>query len=119
MKTKKEKRGKAPWVAMKGGLKPNGFGTVRPKRTLMKVYRQKKDAFLRRNPTCAVCKKRRSVHVHHKFGRGRLLMDEALWLAVCFPCHDEIHRFPDRARKAGYLAQRGQWKNPRKPQADA
>lgn len=53
---------------------------------------------------------RRATQCHHKHGRrGALLLYEPLWLPVCGPCHDWIHKNIEAARYLGLYAPAGQW----------
>lgn len=78
----------------------------------MRIYRERRLVFLLANPLCVACKNGTAINIHHKFGRGELLMDEQYWLQVCLECHVKIHNRPEWARKAGYLAKSGEWKSP-------
>lgn len=82
------------------------------------AYKAQARRFLEANPVCQVWpmkgnRKRPSVDVHHMRGRfGSLLIDQRFWMAVSREAHDEIHRHPDAARRAGYLCPKGQWNVP-------
>jgi hypothetical protein len=56
---------------------------------------------------------RPATECHHKFGRrGRLLLWEPGWRAVCSGCHEWIHRInPVGAQEIGMLATAGAWEN--------
>lgn len=87
----------------------------------MKEYAKKRKAFLRAHPYCqgkrqmGVCSENhvgpvvhdcfnRPRDVHHVRGRGKYLLDESTWLAVCRGCHDWIHSHPLTARTLGLLS---------------
>lgn len=70
----------------------------------MRLYGEKRKAFLKLYPVCHVCGKKKSVDVHHMRGRlGGALLDDATWAAVCRICHDHIHAHPSEARAKGWL----------------
>ena len=91
----------------------------------MAYYNIRKRVFLQANPVCDACDRladesatpypiRKPTHpateIHHKRGRfGKLLLDERFWVGVCSPAHRFIHDNPEIARKAGLLAQPGEW----------
>jgi hypothetical protein len=51
-----------------------------------------------------------ATEVHHKRGRsGALLLYTPHWLAVSADGHRWIHRNPEAAREAGWLAAVGEW----------
>lgn len=59
----------------------------------------------------------RIVEVHHFAGRGRggrgpLLLDERLWIAVSKQGHRFIHAHPDWARANGFMVAPGRWNVP-------
>lgn len=70
-----------------------------------RLYNKNAKAFLDRHRNCQVERCiRRSTQVHHTAGRrGTNYLDETTWMAVCLPCHDEIHRHPKWAMAKGYL----------------
>ena len=74
-------------------------------------YAVERDAYLDRNPLCAVCdeegRKKRAFFVHHRAGReGRFLLDQRFWMGVCYDCHDRIENFRLWATKNQYLLPR-------------
>lgn len=79
-----------------------------PKRAIeARKYTALRAAFFVEHPTCQagypeICKWR-SSQVHHKCGRGRLLNEVEHWMAICLPCHNEIHRHPKEARRLGFI----------------
>ena len=110
---------RAPWLTAAGRKPSFGPGRVRERRGLRPVG-QSRSHMLRRyanarkrwlaGKACAVFPEKRAVHVHHMRGRvGALLLDERYWLPVSWAGHRWIHDNPGRARRMGWLAQRGQW----------
>lgn len=91
----------------------------------MAYYNIRKRVFLEAHPSCDACHKlagaittsypiQKAVHpateIHHLRGRaGKLLLDERFWVGVCADAHRFIHDRPEVARKAGLLAQPGEW----------
>lgn len=76
-------------------------------------YNKRREAFLKRNPYCVCCPVRRpgtvqlwSDDVHHRRGRGKFLLDETTWSAVCRPCHMHIHDNPAWAYQNGFMEKR-------------
>lgn len=67
-------------------------------------YLKQRAAFLAANVYCECfpCKNR-SRDVHHTRGRGRYLLDESTWMAVCRAHHDWIHGHPREAREKEWL----------------
>ncbi len=45
----------------------------------------------------------RTTDVHHVLGRGKYLLVESTWLAVCRHCHEAIHQNPNFARTVNLL----------------
>ena len=84
-------------------------------RGLMDIYRERKAAYLKKHPWCAVVphdgrQRNRATEIHHTRGRaGTLLLDERYWLPVSASGHDFIHANPKLARELGYLCQPGEW----------
>jgi len=67
-----------------------------------RTYLKRREAFLEANPLCAgadlnlpgvVCEGRSSTVQHAAGRRGQRLLDESLWIALCWPCHSwaELH----------------------------
>lgn len=81
----------------------------------MDIYRERKAAFLKKHPWCAVVphdgrQRNRATEIHHTRGRaGTLLLDERYWLPVSASGHDFIHDNPKLARDLGYLCKPGEW----------
>lgn len=91
----------------------------------MAYYNIRKRVFLEARPQCEACHRladaitssypiRKAPHpaadIHHIRGRaGKLLLDERYWIGVCRNAHNLIHANQEIARKAGLLAQRGEW----------
>ena len=126
---------KALWVGLAGGIKPRGFqksgsrvesksnsGLKRNKRLRarskvltkrMKVYRARREDFLRRNPFCSVFPTLRATEIHHKHGRiAALLLDERFWVSVSLEGHQWIGANPNAARAKNLLCAVGQWNVP-------
>lgn len=73
----------------------------------LRIYIKQKRVFLKANPICQVCKRSKSVDVHHKHGRiGDLLLDVTTWLAVCHQDHIMIHNHMHSSLEAGLI---GPW----------
>ena len=54
------------------------------------------------------------TEVHHRNGRrGRLLLWEAGWFALCQHHHQDVHANPAEARRRGLLCPAGQWNDQR------
>lgn len=71
----------------------------------MRAYLKARKPYLEAHPHCAVCG-HPSQQVHHKAGRGALLLDETKWLPVCGSCHQEITVNPAWAIEQGYSLSR-------------
>lgn len=69
----------------------------------LKTYSKLRKEYLREHPGCEVCTKNAATDIHHKEGRGPNLNRADTWLAVCRPCHHEIHTRPSKARERGLL----------------
>lgn len=68
-----------------------------------KIYEEKRLAFLRKNPRCAVFPNLRSQDVHHQKGRvGELFLNEDFWLPVSRKAHTLITLKPKWALEKGY-----------------
>lgn len=112
---RKKKYGPALWMSLPAykkrlpKLKP-------PKRTLkpmshsqkqrLACYATQRRRYLKRHPMCAICSKRKATDVHHRLGRGRYLLDERTWLALCRMDHQWIHDHPKLAFAKGWLVSR-------------
>ena len=70
----------------------------------MRRYSLRRKRFLELNPICqwALCFNK-STDVHHVKGRGKNLLAEESWKALCRRCHDWLHRNGRLARKLGWL----------------
>lgn len=76
----------------------------------LRIYAVIRKTYLLEHPICEVCKTAWSDQVHHVRGRsGELLFATKYFKAMCFKCHDATHRYPEVSRRAGLLAQRGDW----------
>lgn len=112
----------APWLKMKGGLKPNGKARQKqqPKRVRLvskgrakqlAVYRRLRKAFFATNPACALCGAP-ATDVHHMKGRsGKLLLNPMYWTGLCRTHHESIHRDIKAAYNSGLLLHG--WNDPR------
>lgn len=75
----------------------------------MRVYNQRREAFLAEHPTCEHPTNHlngsvRSEVVHHQRGRfGRRLLDERWWKASCSPCNAEAEDDTGKSRACGWL----------------
>lgn len=81
-------------------LRPTGKKRAKQLREYTKLRHQ----YLNEFPICQVCRRNRSMQVHHRRGRNghQLLMTEE-WIATCQDCHEKIHREGRWARAKGYL----------------
>ena len=105
---------KAAWEAGRQSMRRKPLRPVRPKKLKeSREYREKAVRFLRVHSYCQcevtcgspeMCGAAR--HVHHIRGRGKYLLDERYWLAVCFECHEWIHAHPREAKERGWLMSR-------------
>lgn len=80
-----------------------------------RIYQRKRRQFLKCHMRCQCCKDNKSEDVHHIRGRaGTLFLDARFWLAVCRPCHDDIHNPKLRAEmiESEWLAGPGEWNVP-------
>lgn len=76
------------------------------------IYRKRAKEWLIKNPVCASCLWAKSECIHHKNGRaGKLLLAEEFWMPCCNKCHENIHQYPNQARKYGFLCEVGQFNN--------
>ena len=114
---------KAPWLAMKTGLKPHGKARKKqPKRVRpvskarakqLSLYRKLRAGYLYLNPTCSCCDAP-ATEIHHKAGRaGKLLLDSTYWLSICRPCHLLIDQSRTESYNRGLLLHG--WNDPKKP----
>lgn len=73
-------------------------------RRRMEEYRSKRKTYMKFNTVCEVkgCSSK-PKDIHHKDGRGSNTNNMNTWMAVCRPCHNEIHANPSWAREKGYL----------------
>jgi hypothetical protein len=74
-------------------------------------YTKLRKAFLKEHPKCQVCLCRTAVErvdvrpateVHHKGGRGKLLLRVDTWLAVCHHHHEQITESRQWAESCGW-----------------
>tara|TARA_R100000808_G_scaffold2016_1_gene8529 strand:+ start:4813 stop:5112 length:300 start_codon:yes stop_codon:yes gene_type:complete len=88
--------------------RPNPISAKR--REQMKLYKDRRVAYLAENKRCAVFPQRKATDVHHMRGRaGRLYLCEDYWLPVSREGHDKIHKSPEWARSKGFLCLKGEW----------
>jgi len=73
---------------------------------LMAQYNKQRIPFLDKHFICEACNLAPATQIHHRAGRGRKLLNEATWLAVCFGCHDWIHRNPSFSYVTGMMLKR-------------
>ena len=90
-----------------GSMKRTPLKPVSKKRRgELSVYSKLRRGFLAIIPNCQICGSKAS-DIHHRNGRFKeRLNDQDYWLAVCRPCHDNIHHNPAWAMEKGYLIQR-------------
>ena len=69
----------------------------------LREYSKLRKEYLEEHPLCECGCGRKSRDIHHKAGRGSNLNRVETWMAVCRPCHDEIHACPSVARKRGWI----------------
>lgn len=80
------------------------------------LYRKRKEEYLSKVGCCEICKCNPTftLDLHHKAGRSgsslnaegvmeRNLVNSNTFMALCRPCHDQVHKFPKMARENGYL----------------
>jgi hypothetical protein len=103
----------ATWTRVKGAKKVRGpekkparkylrrQGTAQAK--LDRQWHKLRDAFLLKNPICQACCVCPATEVHHKRGRGKFLLAEEYFMAVCWACHKLIHNDPAWAIRKGYM----------------
>jgi hypothetical protein len=73
----------------------------------MKIYNQRRRKFLIEWYLCDVVTcENHSTEIHHKKGRGKYLLDETTWMAVCRVCHAQIENNPEWAKAKGYSLSR-------------
>ena len=103
---------KAAWEAGRQSMRRKPLRPVRPKKLKeSREYREKAAAWLANHPLCqcgvaCVVNWAKPTQVHHIRGRGKYLLDERYWLAVCFECHEWIHAHPREAKERGWLMSR-------------
>ena len=78
------------------------------------IYLKKRKAFLAEHPICQADAcingnwnlffRPEATEIHHRMGRGKYLLDESTWVAVCRKNHNWIHSHPKEARQLGLLA---------------
>jgi hypothetical protein len=61
---------------------------------------------------CQLCKERKADDIHHVAGKlGGLLTYEPLWKLLCRGCHEWVHNNIEKARKLGFICEKGNWNN--------
>lgn len=76
---------------------------------LENLYGILRKAFLTHNPFCKAKLKGcqlNATDVHHMAGRGKYLLDDALFLPVCRMCHGQIEENPIMAKHMGFSVSR-------------
>ena len=68
---------------------------------LQRVYTKLRREFLTDNPWCLRCG-RTATEVHHKAGRGALLLAVETWAAMCHECHRYATEHPREAIERGW-----------------
>jgi hypothetical protein len=73
------------------------------------IYLVLRESFLKANRFCKAnllgCQKM-ATDVHHMAGRGKFMLDESTFLAVCRICHNQIEENPFMAKAMGYSVSR-------------
>lgn len=95
-------------------LRPRSKTSTRSK--LLKIYENRKKIFLKGSDCCEICgcNPYTQLDLHHKAGRygespdgeGNLehnLINPNTFMALCRPCHDNVHKYPSRSRENGWL----------------
>ena len=72
----------------------------------IQAYNRQRLVFLEKYPICECCKSKAAVQVHHRKGRGKYLLDESTWTAICAACHTFVHAHPTWAYLNGLLLKR-------------
>lgn len=67
------------------------------------TYFRLREAFLKENPVCFICKNREAVECHHTKGRGKWYLAVETFMGLCKPCHRRVHREIAWAQEHRYL----------------
>lgn len=87
---------------IKTKIKP--IGDKRKERLV--IYRERRDVFLKANPTCWNCGNS-PTELHHKCGReNELLIEESNFVALCRKCHDYFTEHSKEAIEKGFSGSR-------------
>ena len=73
------------------------------------LYSVLRETYLKANPFCKarlVGCQINATDVHHKAGRGRFMLDQSTFLAVCRICHGQIEENPVMAKEMGFSESR-------------
>jgi hypothetical protein len=72
-----------------------------------KRYLKIRDEYLKNNPICERCYKRKATQIHHQKGKlNNLLCDVRYFMAVDLICHQWIENNREEAYQLGYLLKR-------------
>lgn len=95
-------------------LRPRSKTSSRAK--LQSTYLRRKKQYLEDNTSCEIChcNPKFTLDLHHKAGRHgssinnegdleRNLVNTKTFMALCRPCHDHVHKYPQQARENGWL----------------
>lgn len=102
----KRKKALAPGEPLGHGKKrkPLKARSQKRERRLKNDYWPALEQFFRDRPTCEICEGAPSTDPHHKAHRDNAhLTDWDNIMALCHPCHVEVHRRVKWARKMRYL----------------
>ena len=73
------------------------------------LYTVLRESYLKNNPFCNArlsgCQIN-ATDIHHKAGRGKFMLDETTFLAVCRICHNQIEENPVMAKAMGFSESR-------------
>lgn len=76
---------------------------------LLIIYKEARTQFLKDNSVCEAgfdgCKVK-ATDLHHAGGRGKLLNDKSLWVALCRPCHNRVTEHSAEAIELGLSVRR-------------
>lgn len=72
---------------------------------LQRTYTALRWEFLTNNPWCLRCGGEAS-EVHHRAGRGALLLAVETWIALCHGCHVWVTEHPSEAYERGFSLRR-------------
>jgi len=82
---------------------------------IKRQYMKQRAVFLEAHPWCEVYAglgvQSPATDIHHMKGRGKYMLDETTWMAVCRGAHTYIHDNPSWAREMGYILPRSDTHN--------